>query len=117
EGSLTFQPIRPDRSQSRSMFRGPSWVDHSCVPLRSSAPKCFQAASRWRKIDSSGASSRLAPLPLPKEPLHCLPAEIGSLVPAAPFLPVPAAWGGRDRRPDHQVTLHICSESQKRKIR
>jgi hypothetical protein len=47
--------------QNRPMFRGPSWVDHSRVPLCPSAPRCFRTASRWRKIDSSGASSRLAP--------------------------------------------------------
>ena len=49
------------RSQNRPVFCGPSWVDHSCVPLRS--PKIRRssgAASRLRKIDSSGASSRLA---------------------------------------------------------
>jgi hypothetical protein len=49
------------RSQNRPVFRGPSWVDHSRVPLRSpSIRRPSGAASRWRKIDSSGASSRLA---------------------------------------------------------
>ena len=77
----------------------------------------LEAASRLRKIDSSGASSRLAPHPLPKEHPHCLPAEIGPLVPAAPFLPLPAVWRGRDRRPDHKKTMHPAPESRKRKIR
>jgi len=35
-------------------------------------------------------------------------------------LPLPPAvagsWRGRDRRPDHLVTMHTSSESQKRKI-
>lgn len=44
----------------------------------------LRTASRSRKIDSSGASSRLAPHPLPRKPQQCLPAEIGPLVPAAP---------------------------------
>src|SRR6185503_3316288 len=79
------------------MFHGPSWVDHSRVPLCSSHPDSPQgghgdtrAASRLRKIDSSGASSRLAPLPLPEEPRHCLPAEIGPLVTRRTRQPLPA---------------------------
>jgi hypothetical protein len=46
------------------MFRGPSWTDLSCVPLCASSPKTFSAASRLRKISSSGASYRLASHPL-----------------------------------------------------
>ena len=50
------------RSQNRPVFCGPSWVDHSCVPLRSpTIRRPPGAASRLRKTDSSGASSRLAP--------------------------------------------------------
>jgi hypothetical protein len=77
----------------------------------------LRTASRLRKIDSSGASSRLAPLPLPKEPRHCRPAEIGTWGLTAPILPLPAVWGGWNRRPDHQATMHLAPESSKRKIR
>ena len=42
------------------------------------------------KIDSSGASSRLAPLPFPKKLQQCLPAEIGPLVTCRIFFPLPA---------------------------
>jgi hypothetical protein len=35
--------------------------------------------------------------------------------PAAPPA-VAGSWRGRDRRPDHQVTMHMSTESQKRKI-
>ena len=89
EDHRSFDPFGLPRtealSQNRPMFHGPSWVDHSCVPLCSHIPRGdTRAASRLRKIDSSGASSRLAPLPLPKEPRHCLPAEIGPLVTCRP---------------------------------
>jgi hypothetical protein len=58
----------------------------------------LRAASRDRKIISSGASSRLAPLPLPKEPWHCLPAEIGPLVTCRTHLAV-AGFQGRPGPP------------------
>jgi hypothetical protein len=49
------------RSQNHPVFCGPSWVDHSRVPLRSpSIRRPSGAASRLRMIDTSGASSRLA---------------------------------------------------------
>jgi hypothetical protein len=67
-------------------------------------------------ITSSGASSRLTPKRTRK--LSPLPAggdrTFGHLPrPRA----VAGSWGGRDRRPDHQVTMHLCSESGKRKMR
>ena len=47
--------------QSRPMFRGPSWGNRSCVPLRS--PDSEEPGSRVAReaVTSSGASSRLAP--------------------------------------------------------
>ena len=51
------------QSQSHPMFRGPSWVDHSWRPaLLFPLPKKRSKPRRARgKINSSGASSRLAP--------------------------------------------------------
>jgi hypothetical protein len=67
------------------------------------------AASRDRKIISSGASSRLAPTRTRK--LSPLPAggdrTFGHLPPE----------GGRDRRPDHEFTMHISAESRKQNFR
>ena len=81
------------RSQNRPVFRGPSWVDHSCVPLRSpspSPPKRLEVGNRvaLEKTNSSGASSRLAR----SEPkfFPILPAEIGPLVTCRIRLPLPA---------------------------
>jgi hypothetical protein len=47
--------------EATPMFHGPSWDDHFCVPLCFHTPKGVSAASRKRKIISSGASSRLTP--------------------------------------------------------
>jgi hypothetical protein len=49
--------------QNRPMFCGPSWGNHSCVPL-CSAPRRVESRVAQEAITSSGASSRLAPLPL-----------------------------------------------------
>ena len=116
EGSLVLQPIRPDRSQNRSTFRGPSWGDRSCVPLCSPGfRRTPRAASRERQLP--------LPAPLPgwprfrsEEPPHCRPAEIGPLVTCRTVLPLRAFQRGRDRRPDHLSTMHPSPESQKRKI-
>jgi hypothetical protein len=73
-GSLVFPVARPGflktadlkisslSAPKRLMFRGPSWIDHSRVPLRSPYPT-RRSGSRvaLEKIDSSGASSRLDP--------------------------------------------------------
>ena len=59
----------------------------SCVPLCPPQSKPLEAASRIRKIISSGASSRLAPFPLPKEPPHCLPRRSDLWSPAASSFP------------------------------
>ena len=67
-------------------------------------------------IPSSGASYQLAPQE-PESSSHCLPAEIGPLVTCRTLLPLPALWGGRDRRPDHMSTMHIASESRKQNFR
>jgi hypothetical protein len=93
-------------------FHGPSWDDLYRVPLRSPHPDSPQggpgdagAASRDRKIISSGASSRLAPPPLPKEPQHCLPAEIGPLVTCRTHLAV-ADPQGRPGPPSRSPSHH-----------
>ena len=52
----------PLPGQNRSVFHGPSWTNLSCVPLCSiRVRRPSGAASRLRKISSSGASYRLAP--------------------------------------------------------
>ena len=70
EGSLVFRPVRPametkvlkpkPSGQSRPMFCGPSWVNPSRVPLCSPHRNASNRVA-LEKIDSSGASSRLAP--------------------------------------------------------
>ena len=120
EGSLVFRPARPGTGtevpyQNRPMFRGPSWGNRSYVPLRSpstSPPKRLEVRSRVAQEanTSSGASSRLAPLPLPKELRQCLPAEIGPLVTCRPKEAGTAV-------PITSRTMHVSAESQKRKIR
>jgi len=54
-GSSILQPARPDRSQNNRMFHGPSWGNHSCVPLCFHDPETAKAASRERR----------SPLPAP----------------------------------------------------
>jgi hypothetical protein len=105
------------RSQNRPVLCGPSWVDHSCVPLCSpTIRRPSGAASRLRKIDSSGASSRLAPKRTEALSTACRRrSDLWS--PAALFLPLRAFRGGRDRRPDHPCTMHPGPESGKRKMR
>ena len=76
----------------------------------------LQAASRWRKIDFSGASYRLAPLPLRRA--SALPAGGDRTFGHLPHpLAVSGCWRGRDRRPDHPSTMRLSPESGKRKIR
>ena len=105
------------RSQNRPVFCGPSWVDHSCVPLCSPmVRRPSGAASRLRKIDSSGASSRLAPKRTRK--LSPLPAGGDRTFGHLPHPPaVSGSWRGRDRRPDHPCTMNPSPESGKRKMR
>ena len=104
------------RSQNRPVFCGPSWVDHSRVPLRSpTIRRPPGAASRLRKIDSSGASSRLAPLPLPKELWHCLPAEIGPLVTCRSLLALaslPRRPGPPSRSPSHHAHVFRVAKAK-----
>jgi hypothetical protein len=60
ESSLVVRSARSgrnrDSSQNRPMFRGPSWVNHSCVPLRS--PK-------FRRTPGAASRERQLPLPAP----------------------------------------------------
>jgi len=111
-GPKAFNPS----GENHRLFGGPSWDDLYCVPLRSPSPRRRSgAASRNRKIISSGASSRLTTVRT-RRSFHCLPAEIGPLVTCRTVLPLPALQRGRDRRPDHPCTMHLVAESRKRKI-
>jgi len=104
------------RSQNRPVFRGPSWVALSRVPLRSPMiQRPPGAASRLRKTT--------LPAPLPgwsgRNP-KALPNPAGGDRTFG-HLPLPLAvsgsWRGRDRRPDHPSNMHLDSESRKRKMR
>ena len=79
------------RSQNHSVFRGPSWADHSCVPLRSPpVRRPSGAASRLRMVSTSGASSRLA-RDEPEGSSHSCRRRSDLWSPAAPF-PVAGSW-------------------------
>ena len=75
------------------------------VPLCFSAPECFKPRR------ARGRSTRPAPHTSwlksePEGPYHCLPAEIGPLVTCRFLSPLPVPERGRDRRPDHLLTMH-----------
>jgi len=85
------------------MFRGPSWGNHSCVPLR------FQRSEDHRKPRRARGDHLFRRL-FPADPASA--PERTSALPAGGdrtlgHLPLPFAvassWGGRDRRPDHPV--------------
>jgi hypothetical protein len=102
--------------ENRPMFRGPSWVDHSCVPLRSPPRK----ASNRVALEEDRLFRRLFPADPASAPegVSALPAggdrTFGRLpLPRA----VAGSWRGRDRRPDHPGTMHLSPESRKRKMR
>jgi hypothetical protein len=117
KASLSFRAARLDRSQNRPMFSGPSWDDPLSRPaLRPTTRRPTSAASRDRKIISSGASSRLTSKS-PRKNLSLPAAEIGPLVACRTVLPLPAFWRGRDRCPDHLMTMRLSTESRKRNIR
>ena len=103
EGSLVFRPAWPGAPETSDPktehLSGPKPPDvlrpFLGQPLLRPAslteiPRNPGSRVALEKIDSSGASSRLAPLPLPKEPWQCLPAEIGPLVTCRIFFPFPA---------------------------
>ena len=115
-GSSILQPARPDRSQNNRMFHGPSWGNHSCVPLclsRSedpSKPRRARGDHLFRRLYPAGPVS-------PPEGTSTLPAGGDRTFGHLPHPPaIAGSWGGRDRRPDHLMTMHIAAESGKRKI-
>ena len=100
EGSLVFRPVRPAdgtsdpkidcSGENRPMFCGPSWGNHSCVPL---------CSPKFRRTVGTASRERQFPLPAPlpswprlepESSFHCLPAEIGPLVTCRIRLPLPA---------------------------
>jgi hypothetical protein len=85
------------------------------VPL-CSPPRKASSRVALEKIDSSGASYRLTAPPLRRA--LASPAGGDRTFGHLPLPPaVAGSWRGRDRRPDHLLTLHRPAESQKRKIR
>jgi len=112
EGSLVFRcPARLKTevfAQNRPMFRGPSWGNHSCVPLRSPDPTRRSRNRVALETDtSSGASSRLARNE-PESPFQ-LPAGGDRFF--YPFLALPAVSGapGRLGLPPRSPALHAPS--------
>ena len=103
EGSLIVRPAEPGAPETpdpkTGNLSGPKPPD---VPrpflgqplLRPASlteiPRNSGSRVALEKIDSSGASSRLAPLPFPRKLQQCLPAEIGPLVTCRFLLPLPA---------------------------
>ena len=104
------------QSQSHPMFRGPSWVDHSCVSLCPSArglPNrvALEEDQLFRRLFPTGATNL-------RRVSHCLSAEIGpSVTLRFPSCRCRPSGGGGDFRPDHLLTMHTGSESRKRKMR
>jgi hypothetical protein len=86
EASLLFRVARPDpkvkADRCSAALLGMILKQRPALPPAIRKPP--SAASRDRKIISSGASSRLAPHPLPKELQHCLPRRSDLWSPAAP---------------------------------
>ena len=101
---LPSGPTRPDRSQSRPMFLGPSWVGPFALSSGTEVPsQCGD-----RKTNSSGASDRLVRLGS-EDPPHRLSAEIGTL---GSFVPKEAGTF----RPDHIVRMTRKTRFAKRGI-
>ena len=103
------------QSQSHPMFRGPSWVDHSCVPLCSSTRKLPN------RVALEGRSTLPAPLPdwrhkPPKSFALPVGGDRSFRHPPLPSVPCGPSGGGGDFRPDHLLTMHVAAESGKRKI-
>jgi hypothetical protein len=103
EGSLVFRPAGPGAPETfdpkTEHLSGPKPPDvlrpFLGQPLLRPAslteiPRNPGSRVALEKTDSSGASSRLAPLPFPKKFQQCLPAEIGPLVTCRIFIPLPA---------------------------
>jgi hypothetical protein len=83
--AFRFEPARPDRSQNRPMFRGPSWDDP--LPRPALLPDGPKAACPPRRAFER--SSLPAPLPgwprkVPERPFHCPPRRSDLKSPAAP---------------------------------
>ena len=122
EGSLVFRPFRPgvwNRSPSkpkpsnvlRPFLGNPLSRPASLTRSHKETQEPRRATGRFlfRRLFPTGSvqTRRLFPI---------LPAEIGPLV-TCRALHRCRLRGGRDRRPDHSVTMHSSSESRKRKIR
>jgi hypothetical protein len=116
--------IRPARHKNRSPRPKPSDVPRPFLgkPLLRPAllPAPPKSHSKPRRARGNSLFRRLFPTGPEKNPkalsIACRRrSDLWS--PAAPILPLPTLRGGRDRRPDHPRTLHLSSESGKRKMR
>ena len=111
ESSLVVRSALPgedrDPSQNHPMFCGPSWETLYRVPLRSPSPR---GGREPRRTTGRFLFRRLFPAGPDKNPKALTIAcrrrsDLWS--PAASFSPLRAIRRGRDRRPDHSVTMHI----------
>ena len=116
EASLLFRAARPDpKVKADRCSAALLGIILNRVPLCPPRPKSLEAASRNRKITSSGASSRLAP-ESPEGTFHCPPRRSELWPPAEPSNRCRLSDGAWDRRPDHLLTMHMRPESPKRKM-
>ena len=102
-------------SQSHPMFRGPSWVDHSCVSLCPSArglPNrvALEEDQLFRRLFPTGPEKSRGSFSLP------VGGDRSFRHPPLPSVPCGPSGGGGDFRPDHLLTMHVAAESGKRKI-
>ena len=127
QASLSTKPLPPRRSladllalATRRIARGfdpPGRPESQTVRWSAALLGLTSTASRFAPRDPKTAWSRVArqedqlfrrlfpagPGPLPKELANTCRRRSDLWSPAAPFLPLPALWGGRDRRPDHET--------------
>jgi hypothetical protein len=120
EGSLVFRPARPAETSIRrpNFPRKPPDVPRpflgQSLPRPASltvlVPSEEAGAREPRRATENCHIRRLIPADPnwnPKVLFIACRRRSDLWSPAAPFLPFPALRGGRDRRPDHEFTMHI----------
>ena len=115
EASLLFRAARPDpKVKADRCSAALLGITLNRVPLCPPRPKSLEAASRNRKITSSGASSRLASKG-PRGTSHCLPRRSDLWSPAAPSCRCRLSGEAGTAVPITRQTLNPVSESRQAK--